>query len=73
MSTALNALTIPALRGLMGDWRYYLCFMSLEQLSTRVGFAQEVHKSKGLSDMIQRELTEGDYIRECRGFRADHS
>ncbi len=48
--------TFPALRGRMGDWRYYICLMSLPQLGARVRFADEIHKSTGLSDMIQRQL-----------------
>lgn len=47
---------LPALRGLFGDWAYYSCLMSLGELSTRVTFAAEIHKSKQLSALIQREL-----------------
>ena len=47
---------LPALRGIMGDWVYYSCLMSLDEISKRVEFASEVHKSKKLSDMIQRQL-----------------
>lgn len=50
---------LPALRGLFGDWAYYSCLMSLRELAERVSFASEIHKSKALSDMIQRELKEG--------------
>jgi DNA sulfur modification protein DndB len=47
---------LPALRGIFGDWAYYSCLMSLSELSARVTFAKEIHKSKGLSALIQREL-----------------
>lgn len=47
---------LPALRGIMGDWVYYSCLMSLDEISKRVEFASEVHKSKKLSDLIQRQL-----------------
>jgi DNA sulfur modification protein DndB len=47
---------LPALRGLFGDWAYYSCLMSLAELSSRVTFAGEIHKSKQLSALIQREL-----------------
>jgi DNA sulfur modification protein DndB len=47
---------LPALRGIMGDWVYYSCLMNLDEISNRVDFADEVHKSKNLSDMIQRQL-----------------
>ena len=52
-------IVLPALRGIMGDWVYYSCLMRLDQLSSRVHFAAEIHKHKGLSDMIQRRLTLG--------------
>jgi len=47
---------LPALRGIFGDWAYYSCLMSLTELSARVTFAKEIHKSKELSALIQREL-----------------
>lgn len=49
-------LVIPALRGIMGNWVYYSCLIPIEEVAGRVGFANEVHKSKNLSDMIQRQL-----------------
>ena len=51
-----DKVVLPALRGIMGDWVYYSCLMNLEEISKRVEFAKEVHKSKKLSDMIQRQL-----------------
>lgn len=47
---------LPALRGVFGDWRYYSCLMRMEEVVERVGFAEEVYKNKGLSDMVQRAL-----------------
>ena len=55
----LGELILPALRGLMGDWVYYSCLMDLGELSSRVHYAEEIHESKALSDMIQRQLREG--------------
>lgn len=52
-------IVLPALRGVMGNWVYYCCLMSLEELSSRVHYAKEVHNNKALSDMIQRRLNEG--------------
>jgi len=49
-------LTLPSLRGIMGDWVYYSCLMNLRDLAGRVNFANEIHKNKRLSDMIQRAL-----------------
>jgi DNA sulfur modification protein DndB len=57
MSTARKEqIVLPALRGIMGDWIYYSCLMNLDELSKRVNFAKEIHNSKRLSDMIQRQL-----------------
>ncbi len=46
----------PALRGIFGDWVYYSCLMSMKAVTERLSFAEEIHKNKKLSDMIQREL-----------------
>ncbi len=52
----LEEIVLPALRGIMGDWVYYSCLMDLSELNSRVHYAKEVHNSKALSDMIQRQL-----------------
>ncbi len=52
----LSAITLPALRGVMGTWVYYSSLMTLEQISKRVSYADEIHTNKKLSDMIQRRL-----------------
>lgn len=57
--TAPQPLTLPALKGVMGKWVYYSCLMSLDQLATRVRYAEEIHKSEQLSRMIQRQLKTG--------------
>jgi len=51
-----NAITFPALRGVMGDWVYYSTLMRMDQIAKRVKYAADIHKNKKLSDMIQREL-----------------
>lgn len=57
MSTTKNQnLTLPALRGVIGSWVYYSCLISLKEVAKRVQFADEIHKSKQLSGMIQRKL-----------------
>ncbi len=56
MTTKLQEIILPALRGVMGDWVYYSCLMDFRELSARVRFADEVHENKALSDMIQRRL-----------------
>lgn len=54
-----QSIVFPALRGVMGDWVYYSCLMSLQELSQRVSYAGEIHKNEGLADMIQRQLDSG--------------
>ena len=51
-----DPIILPALRGIMGKWVYYICLMSIHELGKRVHYAKEVHNSKQLSDMIQRIL-----------------
>jgi DNA sulfur modification protein DndB len=51
-----NTVLVPALRGAFGDWIYYACLMSLNDVARRVNFATDIHVNKQLSDMIQREL-----------------
>lgn len=65
----------PSLRGTFGDWTYYTCLMSAAEIAKRIDFASEIHPSKGLSTLIQRELKKvrgseiGDYlIREEQRF-----
>ncbi len=50
------SIVLPALRGMMGDWVYYCCLMDLATLASRVHYAQDLHKSERLSQMIQRTL-----------------
>jgi DNA sulfur modification protein DndB len=54
--TKKQILTLPALRGVIGTWVYYSCLVSLKEIAKRVQFADEIHKSKQLSGMIQRKL-----------------
>lgn len=50
--------SLPALRGLMGDWIYYATLMTFKQVSSRVSYATDLHTSEGLSQLIQRRLDE---------------
>ena len=54
-----NELILPALRGIMGDWVYYSCLMSIEEIGKRVSYADEIHKNEKLSELIQRQLKKG--------------
>lgn len=51
-------LLIPALRAHMGDWVYYVAFMKMKDVAERIGVAEEIHESKSLNDLIQRQLTD---------------
>lgn len=53
-----NPLVFPALRGVMGDWVYYTCLIDLPTFAERVDYADDIHTSTQLSDMIQRQLQE---------------
>ncbi len=65
---------VPALRGRMGDWVYYSCLFTLEMLAEKVKYANELHPSKLLSNLIQRELDRGraaeiaEYLKESQRF-----
>ena len=47
---------IPALRGHMGDWEYYVAIMKLADVAQRIRFAEEVHSHEALDEVIQREI-----------------
>jgi len=38
-----SEITLPALRGVMGNWVYYTCLVSLDVIADRVKFADEIH------------------------------
>lgn len=57
MTKKPSALALPSLRGHFGDWIYYACTLPMREVVARVEFAEEVHKSKALSQLIQRRLT----------------
>lgn len=57
--TKKRELILPALRGIMGDWIYYSCLMSIDDIGARVSFADDIHKNDKLSEMIQRQLKRG--------------
>jgi DNA sulfur modification protein DndB len=50
---------IPAIRGNIGNWIYYTSTLKFELVGKLVSkIDRELHKSKGLSDMIQRSVTD---------------
>ncbi len=50
---------IPAIRGKIGDWQYYISTLTFQQVSDYVSkIDDELHKSESLKDLIQRSITE---------------
>jgi DNA sulfur modification protein DndB len=61
--------TFPALRCAMGDWFYYVTYMRFSDVAHWIKRTDQIHKSKKLRDMIQRQLTPraspiADYLME---------
>lgn len=50
---------LPALRGVMGDRVFYSAMMPIETVADRISYANDIHNSVGLTDMIQRTLEDG--------------
>jgi DNA sulfur modification protein DndB len=53
-----DPLQVPALRGVMGDWVYYVTLLPFDEVRRRVKRTDEVHTSRLLRDWIQRALTD---------------
>jgi len=52
-------MNIPAIQGAIGDWTYYITNLSFKQVSEKVErIDDKLHKSRTLSDLIQRSITE---------------
>lgn len=58
-STPPKQLWLPCLRGMLGDWIFYSALFPLGEIADRVSYAEELHTSKKLSQMIQRHLMSG--------------
>jgi DNA sulfur modification protein DndB len=49
---------IPAIVSTIGNWNYYVCSMTFEQIDSYVRkIDKELHKSKKLSELLQRTIT----------------
>ncbi|MFX0206531.1 MAG: DGQHR domain-containing protein [Candidatus Hodarchaeota archaeon] len=42
----------------MGDWVYYIGLLRMEDIAERISVAEEIHSSKSLRDLLQRQLTD---------------
>lgn len=47
---------VPAIKGKMGDWVYYVTAMKLAKVAHETQFASDIHRSADLNDLIQREI-----------------
>lgn len=65
---SLGEFKIPSLRAHMGDWIYYIGFLRLRDVAERVSLAQELHTSKALRDLIQREVDESIHSQSIKRY-----
>lgn len=52
----MKNLMIPCLRGKIGSWFTYTSLMTFEDIANLINFADDLHKIKKLSEMIQRKI-----------------
>lgn len=50
-------LQIPAMRGVIGDWVFYVTLLPFLEVTSRIKKTEEIHSNKLLREMIQRALT----------------
>ena len=55
--TNSRKLLIPALKAKMGDNIYYISYLSMKEIASRISIAEEIHKNKKLGELIQRQVT----------------
>ena len=60
-NNVMSPLSIAALRARMGDWVYYIGLLRMKDVAERISIAEEIHSSKSLRDLLQRELTNRSY------------
>ena len=51
-------LKLPALKGIIGDWVYYVTLLPFREVQNRIRRNDEIHETKELQDWLQRELTD---------------
>jgi DNA sulfur modification protein DndB len=56
-----DPLRVPGLRAHMGDWIYYITFLKLRDIAERISYVRDIHPSRVLGDLIQRELDESKH------------
>ena len=56
-------LNLPALKGIIGDWVYYVTLLPFLEVRKRIRRTHEIHEVQELEDWLQRDLTDrGDEI-----------
>ena len=53
---------LVVLRGRMGDWTYYVTAMKLAKVARETRFAEDLHKTTELDELMQREI--GDRVKK---------
>lgn len=53
-----DQLQVPAMRGAIGNWIYYVTLLPFSAVADRIKRTDEIHSSKLLREMIQRALTQ---------------
>ncbi len=51
-------LKLPALKGIIGDWVYYVTLLPFREVRDRIRQNDEIHETKELQDWLQRALTD---------------
>ena len=51
-----NLLILPALKGYVGGWNYYLTIMKFSDVDQRIKFAKEIYETDTLNQLLQREV-----------------
>jgi DNA sulfur modification protein DndB len=54
----MAVIILPAIKGQMGDWSYYVTVMKMGILATEMNFGHELHPHAELDRMIQRKLSD---------------
>jgi len=69
----MDKLLLPALRAHMGDWIYYLTFMTMKNIAERVSIAEEIHQSKALNELIQRTLEASTRVKQIEEYLSNQA
>lgn len=51
-------LKLPALKGIIGDWVYYVTLLPFREVRNRISENDEMHEAKELQDWLQRQLSD---------------